>query len=580
MDPWLALERQTLVAIAVLLAASILVGWRRPSSVASLVAGAALGAFFFVWFGGVRVIVPTEYSWAIKLDWLWHFLGWHFFRHEPWHLPPGRIDGYFVPIGTTIGFTDSVPLMAFVLRPFASLLPMPMQYLGAWLLLCFTLQGFFGALLARLWSSSVVAHVAAAACFVLVPTLVNRVGHVALCSHWLLLWAIWLYFRADRDGRPAFVQIGVVSLLGGLIHPYLAAMVFALLGAIAIRVMLPIGRASAVRAVAVVSLAVGPLVLGWWASGLFTVSGIGNLASEGLRMYGLNLLAPVTPSGWSALLPERPVATDGQTFEGFQYFGVGLLALVALALAARLVSPGAPRIGTLWPLILACGVMTLFAIGPRVTLGPRIIVDLQPPGLDLAAMFRTTARFFWPATYLMIAAALAVLFARLPVRAMVPLLVSIVVLQIVDLQPGHQARRQVRQDPAFYTWSQPLVASAWHEALPHYDHIVLYPPPHCGIPPTPFEALAYLAGLHGLTINGGLVARLDDFARLVTCRRLRESIRDGLLDDRSIYVTGLDHLAEVRAAGRDRFVCGPIDEVGVCVARDSYARWRHAAVLE
>jgi hypothetical protein len=73
------------------------------------------------------VIVPTEITWAMQADWRYHFLGWHFFRHEPGHLPLGRIDRYVEPLGTSVGLTDAIPLAAFLLKPFAALLPSSFQ---------------------------------------------------------------------------------------------------------------------------------------------------------------------------------------------------------------------------------------------------------------------------------------------------------------------------------------------------------------------------------------------------------------------------------------------------------------------
>jgi Family of unknown function (DUF6311) len=584
MEPWLAPERQTLSALAVILALALVVGWRRRSSPAGLVAGAALGVIFFVWIAGVRVITPTEASWTLKLDWMWHFLGWHFFRQEPWHLPPGRIDGYLVPLGTSIGFTDSIPLAALLLKPVASVLPMPFQYLGGWLALCFALQGFFGALLARLWSPHVLVQLLAAACFVLLPTLLGRVGHVALCSHWLLLWTIWLYLRTDRaPERSPWRQAAAIGALAGLIHPYLAAMTLLLLGALAMRLLLAariFGIARATLAAAATIVAPALLVAaGWWASGLFLVSGVGNLASIGLGRFSMNLLAVITPSGWSILLPEWPVATDGQAFEGFQYLGVGLLALLTLAASVRAVSRR-PRLGVWWPLVLVCAALAVYALSPRVTFGGSVIADVQIPWLEHASMFRSTGRFFWPAAYLLITTALATLIIRIRTRYLVPLLAAAVVLQLVDLRAAHAFRRRTSHDPAFFSWVHPLTSPAWHAALPHYDHLVLYPPPHCGIPPAPFEAAAYFAAMHGLTINGGLVARMDNAARIPSCHALSRTVFGGEFDASSIYLIDPMHLGALRKGAQRPIVCGVLDGVGVCVTADSYASWRDAATLE
>lgn len=584
MDAWLALERQVLVGLVLILVSATIIGWRRHSSAAAFVAGAAVGAVFFVWVAGVRVIAPTEALWTLRLDWQWHFFGWHFFRHEPWHWPPGRIDGYFVPLGTTIGFTDAIPLAAFLLKPFASILPMPFQYLGVWLLFCFVLQGYFGVLVARLWSANVLVQVLSAACFVLVPTFLGRVGHAALCTHWLLLWTIWLYVRTDRDpARPLWRHATAIGVLVGLVHPYLAVMVLPLLGAIAVRLLLAsrtLGISRALRtAVLTGAWPVCLVVAGWWASGLFTLSSVDSLAAGGLGRFSMNLLAVITPSGASTLLPEWPVATDGQAFEGFQYLGAGLLALLLVAALTRLMRAG-PRLGVWWPLVLVCAGMAVYALSPRVTAGASVIADLHIAWLERASMFRSTGRFFWPAAYVLVTAALATLAIRVSSRVLVPLLAALVALQLVDLHGRHMLLRSGHLDPALYAWSLPLVSPAWHAALPQYDHLVLYPPPHCAKPPTSFEAAAYLAGLYGLTINDGLVARLDVGSMHRACQAIARAMQNGDVDPRTIYVLEDREIEAFRAVARRPLACGVIDNVGVCVTRESYASWHDAAILE
>lgn len=580
MDAWLALERQVLFTLALIGVTATAIGCQRPSSLAAPLAGAAVGAAFFIWIDGVRLIMPTEYWWTFKLDWRVHFLGWHLFRSDGWHLPPGRIDGYGVPIGTAIGLTDSIPIAAFLLKPFAPALPMPFQYLGAWLCLCFVLQGFFGALMARLWSRNGVVQVLAGCCFVLVPTLLIRELHPALCAHWLLLWAIWLYFSADRARRAPLGQIAVLALIAGLVHPYLAAMVAALIGALAVRLLADAGHVGwpqATRnAIVVLGLAAGGVLGGWWASGLFTVSGA-NLAVGGFGEGAMNLLAPMMPFGWSTLLPEWWKTTSVYWYEGFQYLGAGLLALVGLAIVAPLVRR-IPFTETMWPLVAVCAVLALYAACPRVTLGHAVIVRMD--WLEPVSVFRATGRFFWPAGYLVIAAALGTLIVRMPARLIVPLLAGVIALQVVDLRAEYTSRRATRRDPAWYTWAHPLASAAWHDALPHYDHMVIYQPPHCGPSPTPFEDAAYLAGIYGLTINGMLAARADARAWGAACAELDRSLLAGEVDPYTIYLGAPVLLPGFRANARRPIVCGVIDGVGVCVTADSYARWRHAARLE
>lgn len=96
---------------------------------------------------------------------------------------PSRVTLH-APSGTSIGYTDSIPLVAIPLKIVAGWLPLPMQYLGAWLVACFALQGLFGVFLAQLWTRSAMATLGAASLFVLMPTLLNRAPHPSLCAHW------------------------------------------------------------------------------------------------------------------------------------------------------------------------------------------------------------------------------------------------------------------------------------------------------------------------------------------------------------------------------------------------------------
>lgn len=542
-----------------------------------VLAGAALGAAFFFWIAGTRVINPTEVAWAMQLDWHWHFLGWHFFRHEPWHLPPGRIDGYLAPIGTAVGFTDSIPLAALLLKPFVGWLPPAFQYLGLWMLACFTLQGAFGVLLLRLWTSSVVQQLLGAACFVLVPTLLTRVGHPALCSHWLLLWALWLYFRAADEPRAPIAQSAALGLVVGLVHPYLAAMVLAIVGAMGVRLLM----ARQLAAVAVGIAALGGTVTGWWLSGLFGITGAENLASIGISQFSMNLLGPITPTGWSTILPELPIALEGQAWEGFQYLGLGLLALVVAAIVVRIAIARPRAVRVLWPLLIVAALFAIYSLSPRVTFGSTVLFDVEQPWMHRFAFFRATGRFFWPTTYVILALSLSAILSRLSTRAATALLCAVVALQLVDLREAHAFRRGVARAPEFHAWKPTLASPAWHHLLPNYKHVLLYPPSYCGGAPVDLASIGYLAGLHGLTLNSGLVARVDEQQRLAACRQIADAINRGDVDDANVYLGRPGEIdVVIKRNAQQPVVCGVLDNVGLCVTARSYEAWRHVAALE
>jgi hypothetical protein len=110
--------------------------------------------------------------------------------------------------------------------------------------------------------------------------------------------------------------------------------------------------------------------------------------------------------------------------------------------------------------------------------------------------------------------------------------------------------------------------------------LVTYPPPQCGPAPIAWEPAAYQAGLHGLTLNAGGVARPDDAARLAYCHDLGEQVKAGHLDPQTLYIVPPSEVGAIRQAARPPAVCGPIDTVSVCVTAESYQRWRDLAPLQ
>jgi hypothetical protein len=537
--------------------------------------GALIGALFFIWIADTRALDPGEIGWLSHWDWPVHFFGWHFFRNEPWHWPPGLVQTYNAPVGTSIGFNDSIPLAAFALKPFRGVLPMPFQYIGPWLFLCFVLQGWFGAWLVSCWTSRLSIQACGAALFVMMPTLLIRIGHPALCAHWLLLWVLVI---AAREGEPRarVSEWAVIGLLAGLIQPYLAAMVLALLIAVALT---PAQLSLTTRSRALTAAGAATIVA-WWSWGVFSVIGSGSLSEGGLGLYSMNLLGPISPAGWSAFLPDLPFATSAQPFEGFQYLGLGVLLMLAAAATVSIAArrrerplSSDRRFREFGPVVgLTALAMAIFALSPVVTFGSQVLIDYSGPWTAPLAVFRSTGRFFWPLAYLLVGWSLAVLVRRLPSRVALSILLTIVTVQAIDLHGAHEERRRGARDPGFYEWPSPMPSPVWHQVLEHYDHLVLYPPPQCGNSPVPYQAPAYLAGLHGLSVNAGQVSRRDEGSRREYCQALGDHMTAGVVDDATVYIVHAPEAEGLRARARSPIVCGEIDSLMVCVTAHSYQR--------
>jgi hypothetical protein len=161
--------------------------------------GALLGGFVFLVIYGPEILNPAFIGWTMEGDAAQHFLGWHFFRSEPWMFPVGLIEGYQFPQGTSLVYTDSIPLVAIPLKLITGLLPAVFQYHGMWLFSAYLLQGYFSALLLRYITKNPMFVLLGTCFFLLSPLLVQRAWiHESLTAHWIILGAIYLYFQPDE----------------------------------------------------------------------------------------------------------------------------------------------------------------------------------------------------------------------------------------------------------------------------------------------------------------------------------------------------------------------------------------------
>jgi hypothetical protein len=543
-------------------------------------AAAILGGTLFLTVFGRPLLDPSNIGWLMRHDSQTYYLAFEHFRREAWQWPPGVITGIGYPIGTSIGNTDAIPLVAMPLKIAAAWLPAPFQFLGAWLFACWILQAVFGALLARQVTPRRDLQALVGTLFVLSPPLLHRTGHAALCAHWTWLAALWLLFARDTWSlRARAVGWLVLSGVSAAIQPYLAMGVLGL-GLCAAaddlwRAAKPAGRWRACG-LAVGLIAVTTAVL--WMTGIFTV-GSGDLQREGLGYFSMNLLAPVMPMGYSQWLPDVPMATPGQG-EGFLYFGAGWLALMIMAAAAiargRMGAdhvPVVPRLGLAW---VGLAAFTLLAVSPVITAGPRVLADLSAWTPAAVSALRSSGRFGWLLMYLAFALAMRAVFLRLPRSAATMVLLVALALQLGDLRGAYAGVWSRERSAAWTEYRSPL-SPVWDEVMPAYRHLVMAPPDMCAaVWPSPAgEHLPFsmLAARHGASINSGNAGRYDTGAILDYCAREERDLRAGTVDDDSLYVLSPAMRTVLSTAAGRAVACGRLDAYDVCVTTSSLARW-------
>jgi hypothetical protein len=344
--------------------------------------GALAGVVLFFLVFDPRLVDPGYWIWLMEGDPATQYLGWRFFRAEPWHWPPGMIRSYGLEVGSAIVFTDSIPIAAFAAKLLSPFLPEPFQYFGLWALMCYALQGYFGGMLAALASERPVERYAITLLFVAsLPVMDRAIGHFALMSHWLVLWGLWLALRPNRELSTG--QWVAVTCIASLVHAYLLYIVLALWVADVLRrrhfdAEPRPSLGDWVRHVTIVAMA---LVATMALAGYFLLPT--HAVTGGAQYYGkyaTNLNAFWNPGWGSRFLPGLAVM-KGAGLEGHAYLGLGMLVLLPIALLT-LIAPGSarPNVKPYVPLIAVGFLLWMLAVSHLVAWGDRVVLEVPIRG--------------------------------------------------------------------------------------------------------------------------------------------------------------------------------------------------------
>lgn len=521
---------------------------------------ALIGIAAFVFYTGGAIVWPTSTEWLMRGDFGQHFLGWNFFRHTPLlQFPLGASREYGETLSSSIVFTDSTPLFAFVFKPFAAWLPEPFQYIGIWLALSVMLQGVFAYKLLSLFSKQRLTVLLATAFFVIAPPFWWRiyVESDALAAHWLILAALYLYFNPQLRWRGWLVLLSLAALT----HAYLLAMVLAIWGADLLQRVLK--KQISLRAtIGYGLLSAASLGLVMWVAGYFMLhDGLSTPVGSYFRMSLLGLVDPL--SWWSSVMPEP--SRSGGEYEGFSYLGSGvllLLASVVVSLSALLITrKGRLASGWRWatlppllPLFAAAVVLAMQAFTTHIGWGAHDVwIYRLPAVLDkFFGVFRVSGRMFWPVFYLIYVGVFCAAFKLIPSRWLQYLLGVLLILQLVD---SNGATQNIRKSFREYRWTSPLQSAFWQQLPKVYRRIAVVMPAAYNFDYFP---IALFASERHLSINHGYFARMDVKQLLKLQSETIKTVFAGGYDPQTLYVffgdplsTALSEQAKISAGPDD-----------------------------
>jgi hypothetical protein len=485
-------------------------------------------AFFMVI--GPRALDPQNIAWLESGDPATHYLGWVFFRHSPWTFPLGLNPSYGLELGSAIIFSDSNPLLAFLFKPFSSLLPETFQYFGIWLLACFVLQAWFAWKLLGLVTPNIALRYLGTGLFLFSPPMIARMGgHLSLAGHFLILAALYLALHPGVQRRR--LAWGSLLAVTALVHAYLLAMVALIwLADLAGRTL----NGKLTRRDALIELFMLFLLVSLccWQAGYFSI-GDGTV-SGGFGLYRMNLLALVDTNGWSLVLPDLPEA--GGDYEGFNYLGLGtlLLAICAGVVLLRRATDFGSAVRRLPVLLWALIGLTLFALSNDIGVGLLgFHYPLPEKIIQLANIFRASGRMFWPVFYVIVFAVIFLVVRGNRPRTAVCLLAVALCVQVVDTRNGWVAVRNSRMLTPVAQWSTALRDPFWASAASHYANIRSLQPQNQSDNWLP---IASYAAIHGLKTDTAYLGRMGTAALQQAQQKAKRMLETGQYDADSLYI--------------------------------------------
>ena len=481
-----------------------------------------------------HVLDPRNIAWlAGGGDTTQHYLGWAFYRYGPWTMPLGLNPLYGLEVSSSIVYSDSIPLMAFICKPFSAWLSEPFQYLGIWMLICFVLQACFAWLLIGLFSSDVAIRFLGSALLVFAPPMLFRlVVHIPLASHFVILAALYLVLRSSLKYRTQYWTLLLCSSV--LINFYLLVM------ALLLWVSDLVDRALARKAIAWKSIITEVLTIGialgfsFWQAGYLALESASS--SWGLGFYRMNLLSIFNPMGWSYLLDGLYINSVAGEYEGFNYLGLGLLFLLAIAIwkirfqRKWLIARGRSRPA----LCLALISFTFFSLSHQIGVATlNFNIPISESLLSFAGTLRSSGRLFWPVWYCLVLVSIYVISRTFSRSTVLVILILLGCIQIVDTSAKWWPRHQ---DLASLNGSQfpnHLQNPFWSNAPKLYSQVLRRILPEN---PPDWEILSAYAQSKKMGTDSVYLARVDRHKIKMVNQQFKDTLISGNWDKHSLYV--------------------------------------------
>jgi hypothetical protein len=209
------------------------------------------------------------------------------------------------------------------------------------------------------------------------------------------------------------------------------------------------------------------------------------------------MLGPFDSNGQANLFPlDVKDATGGQTWEGYNYLGVGVIILVFLTLYIQIkssINDKFRNFGNIWWIVI---VSYIISLSSTITISSEVINIPAPNELiDLLSRFRASGRFFWIGGFWLITMALAVLYSMKHQKSILFIVILLTSLQFIDI---YSIAKNLRE--YVLNTKKQSIPKILDELVSNRTGLVVLPPWQCDSQQTP-------GGLNGFEIFGVFAAK-------------------------------------------------------------------------
>lgn len=373
---------------------------------------ALIGVIIFLIIYGFSPLNVTKDNWIFarydEIDIIQHYAGWLAYRNSDWTFPIGMAENMAVGDGTVVSYLDCIPWFAIVFKVFRGILPKTFQYFGLYVLLCFVLQSIAGYKIIYFKTKNYKYSLLGAIFVCFAPILLDRAfKHTGLGSHWLILFAIYVYMKHCEGSKwKDYILFTILEVLAIGIHPYFIPGIAAFAFLATVNDLIKRRKKAWISIILLVLVQVITVGVGF-IIGTFGVADVDN-SRWGYGFFSMNLNAIINPisSGyynWSSILKVHPYTLGN--YDGFNFLGLGILCGIFLLVVFMIVSNREKEVLKKLlkniPLLIVCAGLTAFAVTNVVTFNDKVLLEIELPEkiLNFCGNFRGSGRIFYPVFY-------------------------------------------------------------------------------------------------------------------------------------------------------------------------------------